>query len=497
MRAKQFIRGRNPPLRGLINCPSQPPSNRVWWATQPGVLAFAPPPSPLSPHLVSSLLYRDRRGVEVDPAGTKLFINIIPPMTKLLKLVDAPALPYDVLRLVFEEATRSDRRKAAKYTIVSKLVCHWVEHWLYSDVQLYSERSVRKFLRTLESSTKPKLFFTTHVKSLTIAYDVHDFEWTARVLRFCSGVETLTIWAIPSHRAHDIIHQTATSRNHPYQIRQLHRPFQRSLLQNPTSYYNLLYDTFAHHLRPRHLAILIDEPLYVQRLPYPTHLGLAPVMSPDFSLSLFSNLTHLSIVNRWTEWSAWVWSWNSPSPSKDPTSHLRDLTFLPKLTHLSFEIQVGKRLSKGFFPIPTATLSSPSSRRNQKLAEYIGHSLATILTSPEMSSHLHVLLCVLSFDEEPHYTARAIKEQTSHYLTSMLEADDSPHLATPQFNRAPMRVVNDPRLVFACDREPFSEREAGSSKVWDMWKCAEEIVRIQWKGDHSGGAPFDPIVFEA
>lgn len=46
-------------------------------------------------------------------------------MTKLLNLIDVPALPNDVLRLVFEEATRQDTRKAVKYTLISKLVRDW------------------------------------------------------------------------------------------------------------------------------------------------------------------------------------------------------------------------------------------------------------------------------------------------------------------------------------------------------------------------------------
>lgn len=235
-------------------------------------------------------------------------------MTKLLKLVDAPTLPYDVLRLVFEEATRSDRRKATKYTLVSKLIRHWVENYLYSDVQLYSEKSVRKFLRTLESSTKSKFFFSTHIKSLTIAYDVRDFEWTARILSFCSGVDTLTVWAIPSHRIQDrhpipVISNPPYPTRHPYDLPQFILP--RHHLYD---HYNSLYDAFANYLRPKHLAVLIDKPLYIQRMPFPAHPGLAPVMSPDFSLGLFSNLTHLSIVNRWTEWSAWSWSWSAASP---------------------------------------------------------------------------------------------------------------------------------------------------------------------------------------
>ncbi len=53
------------------------------------------------------------------------FIDLAISMTKLLSFPDVPALPLDILRLVFEDATRSDRHKAAKYTLISKLVCNW------------------------------------------------------------------------------------------------------------------------------------------------------------------------------------------------------------------------------------------------------------------------------------------------------------------------------------------------------------------------------------
>ena len=42
-----------------------------------------------------------------------------------IKSLEIPILPHDILRLVFEQATKIDRRKAVKYTLVSKLVCLW------------------------------------------------------------------------------------------------------------------------------------------------------------------------------------------------------------------------------------------------------------------------------------------------------------------------------------------------------------------------------------
>lgn len=130
------------------------------------------------------------------------------------------------------------------------------------------------------------------------------------------------------------------------------------------------------------------------------------------------------------------------------------LDFIPKLTHLSLEIQVGKW-----------QISSASIRNFRKLVVDTSLALATILTSSQWSPHLLVLLCVLSFDQQPDITARMIKEQMNHHLALQLEGGSQ------------YCYIDDSRLVFAYDREPFSEREAGSSKVRGMWKNAEENVQ--------------------
>lgn len=301
-----------------------------------------------------------------------------------------------------------------------------------------------------------------------------DSDWTARILSACSGVKTLTIWAIPSHRTLD------TNQTHPTnairQIRGLHLSPQSSMLPTHHLYhlYCSLYDTLVNYVRPYHLAILIDNPLYTQRTPFPTQFDLAPVMSPDFSLGLFSNLTHLSIVNRWTEWCVWAWSWR-PIPPQDETVALSSsLRFLPHLTHLSLDIQVGQRqISKTFTPPPSD--SAPLQlNRNEKLAEHLGLPLATILTSHELNSHLRVLLCILSFDDDFHRTAQVIREYTEHHLSILGDGHHS-----QRASRSRDLNNSDPRLVFAYDGEPFREREAGSSKVWDMWRHAEKMVDLQ------------------
>lgn len=381
--------------------------------------------------------------------------------------LEFPKLPHDILRLIFEQAIKIDSCKAVKYALVSKLVCLWypplplvrtvfqryiwfllrVEAYLYSNVQLYSRTSVRRFVRTLVSSTKPKQFFSKHVKSLSIAYSTHDSELTARVLFFCDGIENLTIWVIPSHDHHHHHHRSLEDPSlgfHYYQdgiIPNLHYVSRGNRCST-------LHSSLQ-RLRPKRLVLLIDEPIY-----HCAQIG----MTPDFSLGLFSNLTHLFITNRWTEWSTWSWSWDTTSPSlsrkNNPLISTCVFDFIPKLTHLSLEIQVGKW-----------QISSASIRNFRKLVVDTSLALATILTSSQLSPHPPVLLCVLSFDQQPDITARMIKEQTNHHLTLQLE-DGSQY-----------RYIDDSRLVFAYDKEPFSEREAGSPKVRDMWKNAEENVR--------------------
>lgn len=103
--------------------------------------------------------------------------------------------------------------------------------------------------------------------------------------------------------------------------------------------------------------------------------------------------------------------------------------------------------------------------------------------SPELKLRLRVLLCILSFDDTPYFTARSVKEEAIQNMTML--ADELDVTSTRMSNldlSLPSRInsrLGDPRLVFAYDKDPFREREAGSYKVWSMWKRAEEIVRLQ------------------
>ncbi|KAF8179931.1 hypothetical protein K438DRAFT_1976898 [Mycena galopus ATCC 62051] len=188
-----------------------------------------------------------------------------------------PPLVLDILRLIFETAARADRRTALKLVLVSHLVESWINIVLYETIHLYRQRTGNKFLRTLETSTtKSRAFFSIHVKSLCILFDM-PVDQVVRVTSVCAGVENLTTWFLPAPR---------------------------SPAAAPLSH-------FLSSLRPRKLA---------------AWHGVLQSPNPHFGVPFFSNVTHLTVVNIWEEWTAW------PAFS------------LPALTNLSLDFTFGSRV---------------------------------------------------------------------------------------------------------------------------------------------------------
>ncbi|KAF8880204.1 hypothetical protein BD779DRAFT_1102271 [Infundibulicybe gibba] len=171
----------------------------------------------------------------------------------------------------------------------------WVDRIIYAVVNLHRQTTCRAFIRTIESSpTKRRAFFETHVKALSIAYDIRDDDRTVKILSICRGVTSLTFWVVPVLR---VIQPVASYP--PFCLAGLHNNELAAALKP---------------LRPKRLSgILYDV------------LG-AP--HPQFHLPFFASLTHLSIRNRWQDWVAW------------DGFHL-----LPQLTHLSFDFRVNPRNS--------------------------------------------------------------------------------------------------------------------------------------------------------
>ncbi|KAJ7364664.1 hypothetical protein DFH08DRAFT_950229 [Mycena albidolilacea] len=185
-------------------------------------------------------------------------------------------LVLDILRMIFETAARADRRTALKLVLVSRLVESWISIVLYETVYLYRQRTSNKFLRTIETSaTKPRAFFSTHVKSMSVLFDI-PVDQLVRVTSICDGIENLTTWFLPAPRS------------------------------GPTP----PLSHFLFTLRPKKLA---------------AWHGVLRSPDPYFGAPFFSNITHLTVVNIWEEWTAW------PAFS------------LPALTHLSLDFTFGSR----------------------------------------------------------------------------------------------------------------------------------------------------------
>ena len=133
-----------------------------------------------------------------------------------------------------------------------------IEPIIYSVVNLHQDRVYRAFLRTIETSrTKSTSFFSTHVKSLCIAYDVSDHR-TWRVIYACQGVTSLTFWTVRT----PIFYQP------PQDITQILGP-----------------------LRPRKLSIFLT--------------GVLNNFHPPFQAPFFRNVAYLSVINPWEDWSTW------------------------------------------------------------------------------------------------------------------------------------------------------------------------------------------------
>ncbi|KAG5637097.1 hypothetical protein H0H81_005780 [Sphagnurus paluster] len=160
---------------------------------------------------------------------------------------DAPVLPPELERDIFELTARSYKGMAVVLTLVSRRVQFWIETKLYETITLSTRELSTAFLYTVHA--RPKSFFTTAVKSLCIPGDIRQ-EDALEVMIACQGVVNLAYW-ISDHR-------------------KLPAPFPAIA-----------------SLRPQRLSI--------------NTCGLfGDVNPPDFSHAFFERVTHLEIVD-------WPW----------------------------------------------------------------------------------------------------------------------------------------------------------------------------------------------
>ncbi|KAF8950731.1 hypothetical protein BDZ97DRAFT_1770851 [Flammula alnicola] len=186
-------------------------------------------------------------------------------------------LPYELERDIFELAARAFPGNALELVTISRyadLLCavDRTEALIYETVVLESRLATDLFLRTLD--VRPPSFFAKNIKRfyLTEVVSFYDVE-AQRILAGCTGLTEVTCWVYP-HSFKD----------------------------------NLLPQLPTHNL---------------QRLSIPLEAlwGISP-LSPQFTASLFPNLSHLEIVNPPGLHAALQIDWDG-------------LIALPRLTHLA------------------------------------------------------------------------------------------------------------------------------------------------------------------
>src|SRR6202167_1435732 len=207
------------------------------------------------------------------------------------------SFPWDIERLIFEEAAGDDRQTALRLAFVSRNVQSWavdgfrgrytrssfsvvstlrVEPIIYQVVTLDSPRIKDALLRSLEITTKPTSYYNQCIKALYLQYHATPEIWgdgvetAIKLLPYCKGVEYFVCWISPGSvdtRLADVV--TA--------------------------------------MRPRKLIIRLTNLLGTPR--------------PKFSLPFFDNVTHLEITDS-TEWTTWS-----------------GIHLLPRLSHLLLHVE--------------------------------------------------------------------------------------------------------------------------------------------------------------
>ncbi|KAF5361811.1 hypothetical protein D9756_002393 [Leucocoprinus leucothites] len=111
-------------------------------------------------------------------------------------------LPEDIRRLIFEMAFEVSHRKAKQLALVSREANTWIEPLLYWRIKidtLMNSQPLRAFIRTFRSGSKPRDFYTAHVKVVLINdYVFEDF--AAEFLPLCRNIISLS--SRPNHASH-------------------------------------------------------------------------------------------------------------------------------------------------------------------------------------------------------------------------------------------------------------------------------------------------------
>ncbi|PPQ86565.1 hypothetical protein CVT25_006157 [Psilocybe cyanescens] len=411
-----------------------------------------------------------------------------------------PLLPDDILRQVFETAAQLDGRITCNLALLSRRIRPWIDEILYSEVVLKTQRTAYAFLRTIQTlNSKPPDFFANCVKSLLIYADI-DTDSLVTLLAVCRGVVNLSYWPssanayadLPGNNKGSQLLGTPTpwnSHSHsttapnlssaPLSIRQARKIHARAAV---TDYF--FFDLHnSSHISPRKLSVMLHDshPLFIFR--------------PRFEgSSFFADVTHLSVLNRWEEWTAWA-------------GRRMSTEALPRLTHLKFDLAVGQApeserprslspsCSRWLETVTDSSCPSPiRSERTISTADAWTNKIASVANaiSGVLNRHTSLIVCilVLRFDSNPERTAKLISNAvasrmvyTRAPLLSPRESVQSVHCDQDKMDldiESPDSPPTlDPRLVFAWEKESFRYNYAHSEQERAIWKSAEEIAQSQ------------------
>lgn len=229
-----------------------------------------------------------------------------------------------------------------------------------------------------------------------------------------------------------------------------------------------------HHLSPQKLSLLVDETHPIQ------------CFQPSFDVPFFHNVTHLTVVNKWEEWSSWA-------------GHSISEMAMPHLTHVKFDMSVGQAppedsrtrwrntvtdgwSSAASDPEDSSCGSTNSSRSRASTAEEeaqsawarkinrVARALTDVLTN---CRGLAICVLVLRFDSSPARTARQISRLVSAMMSENRVA------GFPYVDTQDESAGFDPRLVFAWEKEPFRYSHAHSAHELMIWRAAEAVAKAQ------------------
>ncbi|KDR71842.1 hypothetical protein GALMADRAFT_782309 [Galerina marginata CBS 339.88] len=389
-------------------------------------------------------------------------------------------LPEEVLRQILECAAYSDRRTALTLAHLSRTVQSWIDEIIYAQVHLSYPRTVDLFLRTLYdrplSTIKPESFLENAVRSLFVCSDAEP-ESVLAILSVCRSVNDFSYWARPRGQPHILSREAVP-----------HANGRRSSLPTHTTQHLRSFDPHKPlYARPNRISLLFHD-----------SQPLSTFGRHTFDIPLFSAVTHLSVVNKWEEWTAWAGSGIG-------TEAMRSLT------HLKFDFAVGQAppdstgaqgsrsrwldTVTNIRPIPRdkdtsedVDMDKESCREDSTV--HLSHSAWTTkmetvagAVSDVLNNHPSLKVCVLilRFDTNPAGTAKIISRLASQKFKANPNPGSRPSgiLVGETGSETPSQLGFDPRLVFAWEKEPFRYSYAHSVHEGMIWKSAEAVAKAQ------------------